>query len=335
MARGESLLRQWNLLKTLQARRFGAGIEELSKQLECSPRQIHRDLNLLQESGFPINFEQREFGKRFWRLSANFVESDKFIFSITEMVSLYLSHQLLSPLAGTELGNGLKTLLDKIKAYLPTSALRHFERMNGLLLVKNPVCNDYSAHAKTIRILNEGIFDCGIVQLSYNSISKKKVYATEFHPYGMIFFNGNLYCVGYLQAYQEIRTLKVDRIAAAQLSGKSFRRPVNFSLQNYTESSFGIFTSGKPEQVRIALSGWAAANVRGEMRHPSQRIVADDGDQLTVEFHVSCGPELKRWVLGFGRRATVLSPASLAQEVADECNQVIGLYQGKKKIPRR
>jgi predicted DNA-binding transcriptional regulator YafY len=51
MARGESLIRQWNLLKALQAHRFGVGTEDLAARLECSKRQVQRDLNVLQQVG--------------------------------------------------------------------------------------------------------------------------------------------------------------------------------------------------------------------------------------------------------------------------------------------
>ena len=101
MARGEPLVRQWNLLKALQAHRFGISTDELAGRLECSKRQVQRDLKVLREVGFPITHEKREFGKRFWRLSGRFIESDRLMLSITEMLSLFLAQQLLSPLAGT------------------------------------------------------------------------------------------------------------------------------------------------------------------------------------------------------------------------------------------
>lgn len=45
--------------------------------------------------------------------------------------------------------------------------------------------------------------------------------------------------------------------------------------------------------------------------HPSQTIVKDDGNVVTVQFELANTTELKRWVLSFGRRAQVLSPKAL------------------------
>ena len=107
MARGEPLIRQWNLLKALQARRFGGGVDELADRLECTKRTVQRDLNVLQQAGFPISYEQRDFGKRFWKLAPHFIEREELMLSVTEMLSLFLSRQILSPLSGTQFGDGL------------------------------------------------------------------------------------------------------------------------------------------------------------------------------------------------------------------------------------
>ena len=118
MSRGEPLIRQWNLLKAMQAVHYGLSADDLATRLECSKRQVLRDLKILQELGFPVSFEERDFGKRYWKLSAHFIESDKLVFSLTELISVYLSQKLLAPLVGTQFGEGLASLLDKIKAML-------------------------------------------------------------------------------------------------------------------------------------------------------------------------------------------------------------------------
>lgn len=119
MGRGEPLFRQWNILKGLQANHFGLCADELAERVECSKRQVQRDLKILQDVGFPIFYEDRDFGKRFWRLSSNALESKQLMLSMTEMLSLFIGQQLLLPLSGTQFGDGLATAIEKIKAVLP------------------------------------------------------------------------------------------------------------------------------------------------------------------------------------------------------------------------
>jgi len=40
MARGEPPIRQWNLLKALQANYFGLSADELAERLECTKRTV-------------------------------------------------------------------------------------------------------------------------------------------------------------------------------------------------------------------------------------------------------------------------------------------------------
>ena len=137
MARGESLFRQWELIKALQAHRYGLSTEELAARFECTKRTVQRDLGVLQDI-FPISYEQRDRGKRFWKLADGTLESTQLQLTMTEMLSLFLSRQLLLPLAGTQFGDGLQTAIQKIGALLPAPALTYFEGLDESFFIKNP-----------------------------------------------------------------------------------------------------------------------------------------------------------------------------------------------------
>lgn len=336
MSRGEPLIRQWKLLKAMQSFRYGLDAEELAARVECCKRQVLRDLKVLQDVGFPVSFEERDFGKRFWKLSANFIESDKLILSVTELVSLYLGQKLLAPLSGTQFGEGLDMLLKKIKSSIPPSALSHFSSLEDTFLVKSRTFNDYSLHDKKIRLLHQAIQERWAVKICYQSLSKKSPYDTVYHPYGMVFFDGDLYCIGFMDEYGEVRTLKLNRIQSAELTGTHFGRPREFSLKDYTQNAFGIFTpAGKPQTVHVQMHQWAAAIVREKRYHPSQKILNDQKDSLTVQFELDDTTELKRWILGFGSRAIVLHPLVLAKQVHEEVKLMAGHYAGKTKKSKK
>jgi len=335
MARGEPLIRQWNLLKTLQSHRFGISADELAQRLEYSKRQIQRDLKVLQQIGFPISYEDRDYGKRFWTLKPQFIESKELIFSVTEMLSLYLSQQLLAPLAGTQLGGGLATIMDKVRAFLPAKALSYFSNLDNMLLVKRHAFQDYSKYDKEIRIINQAMAENLVLDLRYKSASKGKAYDTQFHPYGLVFFGGSLYCIGFLAEYGEIRTLKLMRILELELTEKTFKRPATFCLQTYTQGSFGIFTSNEPQTIKVSLTGWSATTVREYKWHLSQRIIKDTAEKLVVQFELTNTTEFIRWILGFGSHAMVLQPKSLAEKVAAELKAATEQYAGTKKGTRR
>ena len=325
MSRGEPLIRQWNLLKALQSHYFGIGVDELAQRLDCSKRQVQRDLNVLQQVGFPVSYEARDLGKRFWKLSPSFIQKQELVLSVTELLGLFLSRQVLSPLAGTQFGDGLGTALDKIKALLPKKALGYFDGLDENLLVKCIARHDYSGQDKQIAIINQAMSEGRVLRIRYKSASKKKVLDTLFHPYGLVFFGMNLYCIGHMVQYDEVRTLKVSRFIGVEMTAERFHKPETFSLKAYTYGSFGIFHSGKYRTIKVRFTGWAATNLREHKWHPSQKILKDctrrDGeDRVEAEFELTDTTEFKRWLLGFGRHAVVLSPKSLANELKAEFN---------------
>lgn len=330
MSRGEPLYRQWNILRALQANRFGLCADELAGRINCSKRQVQRDLRILQDVGFPIWFEDRDFGKRFWRVKWQQVEGDRLMLSMTETISLFLSQQLLVPLAGTQFGDGLATAIEKIKAFLPSKALGYFQDLGAMLLVKNVARHDYSGQDKQIRIINQAIADSKALRVNYHSASQARDIETLFHPYGMVFFGTNLYCIGFMPQYGEIRTLKVGRFKGVEMTGQSFERPADFSLAAHIQGGFGIISSGKPRTIKVRFTGWAATNVREHQWHPSQKIAKDcrsnGADCVVATFELSSTTEFKRWLLGFGRHAVVQAPANLAAELKAEFRESCKSY---------
>jgi predicted DNA-binding transcriptional regulator YafY len=330
MSRGEPLIRQWNILKALQANYFGLAAQEIAEKVECSKRQVQRDMNILQEVGFPVFHEDRDYGKRFWRMTGKALETEKLMLSMTEMISLFLSQKLLSPLAGTQFGDGLATALEKIKAVLPGKALGYFGDLDGMLVVKSVAQHDYSGKDKEIRIINQAMAQSKVLTVQYHSASQDRVIDTLFHPYGMVFFGTNLYCIGYMAQYDEVRTLKLNRFQGVELTTQSFERPANFSIAAHLQGGFGIMTSSKSQTVKVRFTGWAATNVREHQWHPSQKIIKDchskAEDCVVATFELSSTTEFKRWLLGFGRHAIVQAPKVLAAEVKTEFREACGAY---------
>ncbi len=101
MARGEQILRQWNLLKTLQTRGEGIPLRRLADEFGVSERTIQRDFDVLEELGFPVEHDEDEYGKRFWRMPHDFFKTGPLVLGLTKAVSLHLAVSLFTPLAGT------------------------------------------------------------------------------------------------------------------------------------------------------------------------------------------------------------------------------------------
>ena len=58
--RGDQLARQWRILRTIESKKQGTTVAELSAQEDCSPRAICRDLSPLRPPGFPAVLDSNE-----------------------------------------------------------------------------------------------------------------------------------------------------------------------------------------------------------------------------------------------------------------------------------
>ena len=58
--RNAEVIRQWQILREIEARRTGVTIHELATQVRVSTRTIRRDLQALQEAGFAVYDEGEE-----------------------------------------------------------------------------------------------------------------------------------------------------------------------------------------------------------------------------------------------------------------------------------
>lgn len=340
MPHGEQIQRHWNLLRTLQTRGQGIPLTELAEEFEVSERTIQRDFELLQEIGFPIDHEEDEYGKRFWRMPHDFFKTGTLTLSLTEAVSLHLAERLFAPLAGTPFAEGLKSILNKIRSLIPTKALNHFSGLSDKLYVRPFATTDYSRHTEIIEVLEQAARENLIIKVEYRSLWRADKYTTLFDPYGLVLHLDDLFLVGKSHRVNAIRLFKVTRILAAHLTDQNFRRPADFKVENLFRSSFGIIqTRQKPIEIVVQFKGLAAAVVEERIWHDSQKLawLPSEGtlfdhepheiETLAITFKLAEVTEFKRWLKGFGDQAVVIKPEWLRNEMRDELLASAARYQ--------
>jgi len=332
VARGESLIRQWKLLSALQSNRVGVCLDDLADIVGYNRRTVQRDLRMLQEAGFPLEHEADEAGKRFWRLPPGLIERQAIILSFPEAVSLYLARQLLAPLTGTLLAEGLDSLIQKIRSTLPQQALRHFEHLHELIAVRAAGQPDYRRHADQLRVLSEAVASCRAVQITYRGAWRAEQYSTFIHPYGIVFYGGELYVPAYSVRAGAIRLFKVSRISRAELSAQRFTRPGDLRLEDLFTGSFGIVrpTGGKPIDIICRFDGPVAVLVTERQWHRSQRIQSRREGSLLVRYRLGETSEFKRWIKGLGPGAAVLKPDWLRREIRAELLEAVRQHGGAR-----
>lgn len=325
MADDGSLFRQWTLLKLLSARRYGATVEEMAREMNVSDKTIRRDIILFRNLGFPVEEQRGERGRKSWRLAAP--AGPPLSFAFDEALALYLGRRFLEPLAGTFFWEAAQRAFAKIRASLGRPAIEYLERLASRVHGVVVGAADYSAKADLIDAIMLAIEDSRQAIISYQSQSATEPVEYQVNPYGLVFHKGSLYLIAHSLDHGEVRHFKLDRMNEVEVSKLQFHRPEDFDAARHLAGSFGVFHGKGDVLVRIRFSRSAARYVRETKRHASQRIEEQPGGGVIAEFRLSAVEEIKSWALSFGAEAEILAPSDLRARVADELEQMAQAYR--------
>lgn len=323
MPRNAEVIRQWTILKELEASRR-ATIDGLAAQTGVTTRTIRRDLEALQEAGFPL-FDETHDGKKYWTLEQKaFKRLDDTAFTLAELSALYFSRTLVECLSGTPFERDVRSAFDKLSAALTPGMRQFLDRMPLVMQAKaEPGAQSAAPRTKEVAQLVEATMQHRRVTMRYHSFSsnREKTYALD--PYRLIFGQGGLYLIGYVPEYGQLRTFAVDRIAQVSLTEERFE-PLELPEDAFAHS-LGV-NQGTPERIEISFAPKIARYVRERVWHPSQQPEEMADGSLRLTLNVVNDWALKSWVLGFGGLATVISPAALQSEIVAELDAARRLY---------
>ena len=332
MPRNAEVIRQWSILRDLEsARRLT--IDDMAGRTGVSTRTIRRDLEALQEAGFAL-FDELHDGKRYWMLEHRaFRRLDETAFTLAELSALYFSRTLVECLAATPFQDDVRNAFAKLANALTPGMRQFLDRLPLAIQAKadpgTRPARDPSpqggASTQTQRVaqLLDATLHHRRVSLRYHSFSsdREKTYLVE--PQRLVFAQGGLYLVAFVQEYDQLRTFSVDRIVAMSVTEERFE-PQELSEDAFAHS-LGVH-QGPPERIEIAFEPRMARYVRERVWHASQEIAERPDGSVVLTLTVSNDWALRSWILGFGPLARVIAPESLAKQILDEVERTRSVY---------
>ena len=325
MPRSDQLIRQWKILKFLEAN-GRATLRRLESELDgaCHERTLRRDLEALSLTGIPLR-DERENGKTYWVLDEAYKR-----FSIpltgTELFALLCGRELLRPLEGTFLAESLDQLYRKAHAALTPDQRETFNLLQQSLTLGASPHGTYGDRQEIIRRLHSAIEQGRVVEMDYASASSRSG-PRKVNPYRLHYQNGVLYLIAHCHRRREVRTFAVDRIRSVEMTDRTFQWPLYFDVQDYFKGAFGVYR-GKAEEITLVFEKEAARWVKGRKWHASQEIQILKGGKIRMNLRTAVTPELLQWVLGFGPKVLVEQPAHLARMVRNAAWKLLGRYEG-------
>ncbi len=313
--RNAEVIRQWKILKRIEAGRYTTA-QDLADEHGVTERTIRRDIEALQEAGFPL-YDERNEGRKVWRLIDGYKQRLTQTFTLAELAALFFGKNLMSFLGGAPFAQDLEAAFGKIQEALPARSLPYLARIQELFSARPDPWKDYSKKQDVIASLIDATLHQKRATIAYFSFNSRRTKTYTVDPYRLVYYHGGLYLYARAHEYGEVRTFAVERIERIEVSDSSFEVPADFNVSEYARGAFGI-AGGKPEPVELRFAAEMAGYIRERVWHESQSLEEGKDGSITLRMSVALGGELKSWIKGFLPHVRVVQPPSLRDEIRRE-----------------
>ncbi|WP_248925798.1 helix-turn-helix transcriptional regulator [Paenibacillus hamazuiensis] len=316
-----------NMLSILWLLRSGRKMtaQQLANELDIHIRSVYRCIDSLCASGVPIIADSGPGGG--YRILGRFAESP-LLFDMEEQKALVHASTFASE-AGYPFPEALNRAVEKLKRYTNEDQLDHIERHSeGLSVIHPPVDGKLQ---EVLQLLEKSAARGQSVEMEYDK-GRGAPSTRGFDPYGIVFWKGSWYTVGFCRLRQEVRSFRADRIVRLDRVDRHFERPADFSaksflMQNLLPESFAsealvdVRIEGPKEALDLLCQHWLFGHA----------LLERQAEQALFKLGL---PSLQTYVpyflLPYGRSLTILEPECLVGRMAEVSAEIAAHYAAMK-----
>ncbi len=200
--RNAEVIRQWTILREIErARGAGVTIDELAALCDVTTRTIRRDLQALEEAGFPLFDDKgRDDGKTRWLVNGQAFKGLSAGLTVSELCALYFSRTLLESLSGTPFRDDVESAFEKLSSALTPHMRQFLDQLPRVIATKGDPARrkDDPKQQRLIARALEGTLQLRQANILYHSKSSERTKTYLVHPYRLAFAQGGLYLLAYV-----------------------------------------------------------------------------------------------------------------------------------------
>jgi predicted DNA-binding transcriptional regulator YafY len=146
------------------------------------------------------------------------------------------------------------------------------------------------------------------------------------HPLAIVQRGGIVYLACMFGDYEDVRTIALHRVVAAEARYEDARKKKGFDLDAYIASGqFGVI-AGEPLRLRAVFTRAAGEHLYETPLSSGQELTVHGDGHLLLTATVPHTRSLVWWLLGFGDGVVVEEPAGLRQEMARTAAKMAQAY---------
>jgi predicted DNA-binding transcriptional regulator YafY len=302
--RGDQITRVLKLGHLLRGK--GRTLQQLRAELGVTKRTIQRDIQVLEQAGFPVSSEQRN-RSIYWKLAYDPVAEAALDLTHEERMALYFSRGLLKPLTGTPFFDAIESALVKIGAGISAPGHSLLKSVDAQVGIAAFGMKNFSHSRDVIAALTRAIQHHFTVTLAHATPQYRNAVEYRLDPYRLQYHQGGLYLIALDHAKEDIRTFAVERVRSAVVTRNRFTPPPPATLDELQSTAFQLI-HGEPQLVRIRFSPKQAPYIAEREWHHSQKIENLPDGGIILSLRVASLWEVRHWLYGWADDAQILEP---------------------------
>lgn len=292
----------------MQSSREGVSIPEIMDRFEVSRRTAERMRDMIINHFIQAEEVESDDSYKRWRIPQGTLK-DLFQFTANDLSILDLAQESLKKEHLQEQADKLKTVIEKIKASINPRTYRKIEPDAELLLETQGFAHrpgpKIHINPKIIETIQEALLSSKKLRLELD-MGHGKISEQTVEPYGFLYGNRH-YLIAFSDYAKQYRYYSLHRLTKVQLLDEYFVRDANFSLQDFTKDSFGVFKE-EPFEVEWKFNKEVAEDAADYIFHPSQKMIKNPDGTLTVKFKAGGRLEMKWHLYTWGNNVEVIKP---------------------------
>ena len=290
----------------MQNKEEGVSIKDIMEKFEVSKRTAIRMKDMVKSQFSQIKEITGPHNTKHWILPANST-SQYISFSLAEINALQNAIKLMKKRMPEDV-NALEVMLCKIKSSMNKDTLNRIEpdaeallEAEGYVLRPGPRIKINSEFMQKLRY---AVIACKVIKIKYQSRTKNEW--RTVYPYGFLYGNKH-YLIAWHTQKKAMCHFDLNNIEKIEVLDEYFVRDADFSLEKFSEQSFGVYQE-EPFDVEWLFDAKVANDASKYIFHPTQEMVSNPDGTLTVKFHAGGAREMDWHLYTWGKHVKVIKP---------------------------
>ena len=286
------------------------------KGISCDRKTIYSDVRALIECDFDICSTPGRFGGFYIETTSEFERSE-----LKLLIDAVCSSRYLTEDKARKLVEKLCTLCNQHDSQL----------LKRNILVSGRVKSMNKSIYYNVDAIQDAIAENRQISFRYFDwdLGKKRKYREKEYlasPYGLCQDNENCYLLAFSERHgvtsyrvdrmSDIETTQETRLPCPELTGKALYEHASRLFQMY---------SGETTTVKMRFHR-SLTNVVMDRFGRDTMLIPDGEDHFVFTVNVAVSPMFLSWIIGFGSKAKVVYPQSVAEQCKELCRQAMEQY---------